>query len=199
MQEGLRCCPIPCCVCSIYPCQAHSLDTCCVLSIQGIKERRRTALVPIPRTMPFYNHIKSSIVISDRLSCYGSRHLNERKDFGIKSSVVSVSNNCFSIHPDSFLQSAQDSCLIMCPQIPFHVLPVPWRPNLFWSLPHPLPLTIHPWIRQHELGKINYFVKWSLFLGSGFRAAEFFGYASICFPVWIRSPTLALHSLLEEY
>lgn len=157
----------PCCICSIYPCQTPGV--CPTSKVLGKGEGGQPLYLSHTQ---FLSTIKSNIVLSDRLSCYGSRHLNERQDFGIQFSVVSVSNNGFSIHLIPFDRVLRIPVLLCVLKARF-TSSLFLADHIFWSLPHTLPLTIHPWIRQHELGKINYFVKWSLFFGSGGRAVGF--------------------------
>lgn len=161
MQEGLRCCPIPCCTCSISPCQAHSLDTCCVLHIQGIEGRRRTALVPITSTMPFYNQIWHCckwqiILLWIQTPEWKERFWHQVFSGQCKQQLLS--------HPFWFLSTECPGFLFNYYVPKAHFTSSLFLPDqIFWSLPNPFPLTIHPWIRQHEFGKINYFVKRSLF------------------------------------
>lgn len=97
--DGLRCCPTTCCICFIYPCQTPGV--CSTSKVLGKGEGGQPLYLSHAQCL---STIKSSIVLSDKLSCYGSRHLNERQDFGIEFSVVSLSNNCFSTHPIPFTE-----------------------------------------------------------------------------------------------
>lgn len=71
------------CLSFIHSFHAHSLSICRALDVvQSADERMRTAHGPFPSTIIFT--IKPSTVLHFQLSCFGSRYLNERKDFAIQ-------------------------------------------------------------------------------------------------------------------